>query len=84
MLEVLRLQMLTDHVPLEEAVAPLSLHASEGLRERILSLLSHTPVSFDDVAREADALPAQVQAVVIELELAGQLLRHAGGKIVLA
>ncbi|MDP8996856.1 MAG: DNA-processing protein DprA [Pseudomonadota bacterium] len=67
----------------EAEIVPAS-ETTEPVRQRILGLLSHTPVSLDDVAREAEAQSWEVQAVVIELELAGQLLRQPGGKVVLA
>ena len=67
----------------EAEIVPAS-ETTEPVRQRILGLLSHAPVSLDDVAREAEAQSWEVQAVVIELELAGQLLRQPGGKVVLA
>ncbi len=82
-LEVLRLQSQVGLFQFEEPSQTI-LQPSDGLRQRVLSLLSHTPVSFDDMAREADAEPSEIQAVIIELELAGQVLRQAGGKVVLA
>ena len=83
-LDVLRLQMPLAPLIMDEPNVPLITESNESIRQKILMLLSHTPVSLDDVAREADAQPAQVQAVIIELELAGQLLRQPGGKVVLA
>ena len=71
-------------LPLEETVALTNIETSETVRQRIVSLLSHAPVNLDDMAREAGAQSAEVQAIVIELELAGQLLRQPGGKVVLA
>ena len=82
-LDVLRLQVPSFPLPLEEALPVASHEPSEGLRQRVLNLLSHTPVSFDDLAREADAEPSHIQALVIELELAGQVLRQPGGQLVL-
>jgi DNA processing protein len=70
-------------LPLEETAAPSAIEPSDSVRRRIVSLLSHAPVSLDDLAREADAQSAEVQAVIIELELAGQLLRQPGGKVVM-
>jgi DNA processing protein len=83
-LDVLQMQHESLMLPLEEAMPQLIAEPSADLRQRITALLSHTPITLDDVAREADALPAQVQAVVIELELAGKIQRHAGGKLGLA
>ncbi len=55
--------------------------ASEDERGLILNLLSPTPVLVDELIRQSElALPA-VQIVLLELELGGQLERHAGGKV---
>jgi DNA processing protein len=50
-------------------------------RTRIVSLLGPTPISADDIIRMADAPPALVRAVLLELELAGRLERHGGGLV---
>ena len=82
-LDVLRLQVPSFPLPLEEALPAAPGEPSAGLRQRIVDLLSHSPVSFDDLAREAKAEPSHIQALVIELELAGQVLRQPGGQLVL-
>ena len=48
-------------------------------RARIIALLGPSPVSIDDLIRLADASPAVVRTVLLELELAGKLERHGGG-----
>jgi DNA processing protein len=35
----------------------------------------------DEIVRQAGIPPALVQTVLLELELAGRLERHAGGKV---
>lgn len=57
-----------------------------GERERreVLGLLSLTPVPVDEIVRLSGLPPAMVQTVLLELELAGRLERHAGGKVSLA
>ncbi len=57
---------------------------SDGDRERILSLLSPTPVDIDDVVRESGLRPAAVLAVLLELELAGRAGRSARHQVYLA
>lgn len=57
-----------------------NLDAGETERQRIIDLLSPTPVSVDEIIRQATLPPALVQMVLLELELAGRLERHAGGK----
>lgn len=54
---------------------------SEAERAEILSLLSPVPVSTDEIVRQAGCAPALVQLVLLELELAGRLERHAGGRV---
>jgi DNA processing protein len=58
--------------------------ADERHRQLVLGLLSVTPVAIDEVIRLADVPAPIVQTVLLELELAGRLERHAGGRISLA
>ncbi|CAA9523117.1 MAG: Rossmann fold nucleotide-binding protein Smf possibly involved in DNA uptake [uncultured Sphingosinicella sp.] len=58
--------------------------ASEGERRTVSDLLSPTPVGVDEIIRQSGLAPAIVQTVLLELELAGRLERHAGGKVSLA
>ncbi|WP_106639149.1 DNA-processing protein DprA [Allosphingosinicella vermicomposti] len=58
--------------------------ASEKERRVVLDLLSPTAVSVDEVIRQAELPPAIVHMVLLELELAGRLERHAGAKVSLA
>ena len=57
-----------------------------GDRERraVVDLLSHTPVAVDEIIRQSAMAPATVQMVLLELELAGRIERHAGGRVSLA
>lgn len=54
---------------------------SDILREQIVSLLSPVPVSVDEIIRQSDTPASSVQLVLLELELAGRLERHAGGRV---
>lgn len=58
--------------------------ASETERRTVLDLLSPTAVAVDEIVRQSGLSPATVQTVLLELELAGRLERHAGGKASLA
>ena len=58
--------------------------ADEAARSRVLDLLSPTPVSVDEIVRQSGLPPALVQTVLLELELAGRLERHAGSRVGLA
>ena len=61
-----------------------SAEAEERDRQAVLNLLNGTPVPADEVIRQAGLAPAVVHTVLLELELAGRLKRHAGGKVSLA
>ena len=50
-------------------------------RARVVGLLGPTPILIDDLIRLADASPAIVRTVLLELELAGRLERHGGGLV---
>ncbi|MCW3847874.1 DNA-processing protein DprA [Sphingomonas sp. LB-2] len=55
--------------------------ANDADRRAIKALLGPVPVAVDELIRQA-ALPAPVvQMVLLELELAGRLERHAGGRV---
>jgi DNA processing protein len=57
---------------------------AEREREALASLLSRTPVPVDELIRQSGLSPAAVQTVLLELELAGRLERHAGGRVSIA
>jgi DNA processing protein len=50
-------------------------------RKRVLSLLSPSPIDLDDLIRESGLPAAAVTAIILELELAGRAMRHAGGSV---
>ncbi|HEY0026870.1 MAG TPA: DNA-processing protein DprA [Allosphingosinicella sp.] len=58
-----------------------SADAEERDRQAITRLLNGTPVPVDEMIRQAGLAPAVVHTVLLELELAGRLERHAGGKV---
>lgn len=66
--------------------APASDPAEAGEQERrtVTDLLSPTPVGVDEIIRQAGLPAALVHTILLELELAGRLERHAGGKVSLA
>lgn len=63
------------------APAPLPSDATDGERRDVTGLLSLTPVPVDEVIRQSGLAPSIVQTVLLELELAGRLERHAGGRV---
>ncbi|HEY0313035.1 MAG TPA: DNA-processing protein DprA [Allosphingosinicella sp.] len=66
---------------LEYAVADVPPDVPNSVRETVAGLLNGTPVPVDELVRQAGLPPAAVQTVLLELELAGRLERHAGGKV---
>ncbi len=44
-------------------------------------LLTTAPVSVDELVRQSGESPAAVQLALLELEIAGRLERHAGGRV---
>lgn len=55
--------------------------ASDGERRAVTALLGPVPVPVDEVIRQVHLPPAVVQTVLLELELAGRIERHAGGRV---
>ena len=47
-------------------------------------LLTTAPVAVDEIVRQSGESPAAVQLALLELEIAGRLERHAGGRVSLA
>ena len=68
---------------LREPVAePLPIaEAADHVPINIIGLLNTAPVGVDDLIRLSGASPGAVQMALLELELAGQLMRHAGGRV---
>ena len=58
---------------------PHSIDASD--REHVYNLLSPTAIETDDVIRESGMAADQVLAILLELEIAGRTMRHAGGRV---
>lgn len=53
-------------------------------RAAVVERLSPVPVTVDEVIRQCELTPSVVFTILLELELAGRLLRHAGGRVSLA
>jgi DNA processing protein len=66
------------------AAPELSVEADEHARRSVAALLNGTPVPVDEIVRQSAFPPAVVQTVLLELELAGRIERHAGGRVSLA
>ncbi len=55
--------------------------ATDRDRRTVGDLLGPVPVAVDELIRLSGLAPASVQTVLLELELAGRLDRHAGGRV---
>ena len=58
--------------------------AEPDIRLRVEELLGPSPVPVDEIVRLSGAEPGAVQLVLLELDLAGRLDRHAGNKVSLS
>lgn len=56
----------------------------DSKREQLLALLSSVAVEVDELTRQLDVPAQYVQQWLLELELAGRLVRSAGGKVSLS
>lgn len=63
------------------AAAPAPVDAGDSERRSLIDLLGPTPVAVDELVRQSGQAAATVQLVLLELELAGRVERHAGAKI---
>ncbi len=70
----------------EAVPAPVALDSApaDDAPADIVALLGTAPVGVDELVRLSGAPAGSVQLALIELELAGRLLRHAGGRVSLA
>ncbi len=57
---------------------------NDGDRAIIVSALGPTPVEVDDIIRHTGLPASSVYLILLELDLAGRLHRHAGGMVSLA
>ena len=71
-------QVASPFVPFEHAEP---VEAEPDLRVSIESLLGPSPVAVDEIVRQSGAPTGAVQLILLELDLAGRLERHAGGKV---
>jgi DNA processing protein len=65
-----------DHQPV-----PPPANAEPEIRVRIEELLGPSPVPVDEIVRLSGAETGAVQLILLELDLAGRLDRHAGNKV---
>ena len=63
---------------------PVALEASDAEHRAIVGLLSATAVAVDELLRQSGLASATVAGVLLDLELAGRLMRHASGLVAAA
>lgn len=67
--------------PMSEFGAEPPADASDGERRVLTDLLGPVPVAVNELIRQSGLASAVVATVLLELELAGRLDRHAGGRV---
>lgn len=67
--------------PRSDYAAPLGSDLDEPARKRVIGLMSMSPVAVDELIRQSGVPAALVQTALLELEIAGRLQRHAGGRV---
>ena len=63
--------------------APVA-EADDATRAEIARLLSPVPVAIDELVRQTGCASAVVAGALLDLELAGRIVRHAGGRVAAA
>ncbi|MCC7394530.1 MAG: DNA-protecting protein DprA [Sphingomonadaceae bacterium] len=61
-----------------------STEPDDGARNMLLQLLGPVAVGVDELARQSGLTVAEVQMLLLELELGGRLTQHAGGRVSLS
>jgi DNA processing protein len=69
--------------PGRKVAAPHRVPAAEPIQARLLAALSPAPLAVDELIRECDAPAPDVQAALLELELAGRIDRQPGNRVCL-
>lgn len=54
---------------------------AEAERSQVVNMMSMSPVAVDELIRQSGLAPALIQTALLELEIAGRLQRHAGGRV---
>jgi DNA processing protein len=65
----------------QSAPPPPAPPADDLVRAKVLELLGPSPAGMDEIVRLSGAPARMVQLILLELEMAGRLERHLGGRI---
>ena len=68
----------------QPAALSAPIDAATDLPDALAQLLSLAPIGIDELVRQSGAGAGAVQLALVELELAGHLARHPGGKVSLS
>ena len=74
-------KLASPNYPFEHQGEAMPVEPAGDLRERITELLGPSPAPVDEIVRLSGASAGEVQLLLLELDLAGRLERHAGGKV---
>ncbi len=69
--------------PREEPVEAMPGPAPAGLPALVAARLGHEPLAIDELVRQCGAALADVQSVLLDLELEGRVDRHPGNRVAL-
>jgi DNA processing protein len=74
-------RMVRESAPVFVAHPPVYGDADDRGRRQVAELLGPTPVAIDELVRQSGQAPGAVQLILLEMELAGRIQRHAGARI---
>lgn len=65
----------------EAKMPPENEEPDDSDRAKVVGILDHTPVYVDEIIRHTGMEAAKVQMIILELDLAGRIERHAGARV---
>jgi DNA processing protein len=68
-------------LPAQRPSPPVNAEVADGERAAVVALLGPVAVPIDELVRQSGHSPAVIQTILLELDLAGQIEHHAGGRI---
>ncbi len=71
----------TDYSLDEKVQTTMDIETGDKQRDQLLSNLGYTPVTVDDLIRHTGLQPDLVHMIILELDLAGKIERHAGNYV---
>ena len=66
---------------LDEEATEIASDADDSDRDLVVSAMGRTPTEVDAIIRFTGLRPAAVRLILLELELAGRLEHHQGGRV---